>query len=103
MSFAASKPAALFCYPTVSHTSLFYLPCQLADTQNSDLALYFEQAIRFIDEAHAAGGAVLVHCMAGISRSTTIVLAYLIDRHQKPFAEAIECAFCCFTLILHHI
>jgi dual specificity MAP kinase phosphatase len=37
---------------------------------------YFEQTIKFIEEARAKGGKCLVHCRVGVSRSATLVIAY---------------------------
>eukprot|EP00727_Mastigamoeba_balamuthi_P004477 m51a1_g14027 putative dual specificity protein phosphatase 1 (396) ;mRNA; r:1120643-1122043 len=53
----------------------------LEDLTVEDIAPYFSQAVEFITLAKNAGGKVLVHCAAGVSRSATIVTAYLmIDR-----------------------
>ena len=43
-----------------------------------------------IAEALAGGGRALVHCAAGISRSSTIVLAYLVARRGYTLREAFE-------------
>ncbi|KAK4534425.1 hypothetical protein CDCA_CDCA01G0450 [Cyanidium caldarium] len=45
----------------------------------------------FIDEARRVGGRVLVHCHQGISRSSTLVLAYLLLREGVwPLEEAVR-------------
>ena len=55
-------------------------------------------AFDFIQSAREAGSAVLVHCFAGVSRSTTIVIAYLVHHQHMSFDEAFMCVqqrFCC--------
>ncbi|CAN8031623.1 unnamed protein product, partial [Ixodes persulcatus] len=42
----------------------------------------------FADEAHANGSRVLVHCHAGISRSPTITVAYLMRHLRLPLVDA---------------
>jgi len=58
------------------------------DTWHQNITEYFDDAFRFIAEAHANGSAVLVHCRAGISRSPTVVLAYLMQREGMSLNDA---------------
>lgn len=50
----------------------------------------FTQAFDFIKEAIDAGGKILVHCHMGISRSATIVIAYLMKTQKKTYREVIK-------------
>ncbi|GAB2220157.1 hypothetical protein Droror1_Dr00007800 [Drosera rotundifolia] len=67
-----------------------YKIVEVSDSEDTNLAKYFHECFDFIDEAKKTGGAVLVHCHAGISRSVTIVLAYLMNRHGIPLSDAVK-------------
>jgi protein-tyrosine phosphatase len=41
-------------------------------------------------EALMSGGTVLVHCFAGISRSASCIIAYLMQELNMPFFEAMS-------------
>lgn len=45
-------------------------------------------AIEFIESAHAKGGKVLVHCRVGVSRSATLVIAYVMKFLDLSLADA---------------
>ncbi|KPJ11258.1 Dual specificity protein phosphatase Mpk3, partial [Papilio machaon] len=67
-----------------------YLKIPIADHWSQNLAVHFPQAIRFIEEAMSARCGVLVHCVAGVSRSVTVTLAYLMQRHRLCLRDAFE-------------
>ncbi|XP_043555525.1 dual specificity protein phosphatase 12 isoform X2 [Chiloscyllium plagiosum] len=59
------------------------------DDAGSDLLSFLDECVRFVQEALArAGAAVLVHCHAGVSRSATIVTAYMMKIDGLTFEEA---------------
>jgi len=51
---------------------------------------HFEEASNFIDHVIKSQGIVLVHCVQGISRSATLVLAYLIMKRKMTIQQAME-------------
>merc|ERR1711871_583657 len=57
-----------------------------------DIARYFWPVIEFIDEARASGSSVLVHCVRGVSRSTTLVCAYVMARYGLSAGDAVKLA-----------
>ncbi|XP_076161562.1 dual specificity phosphatase 29 isoform X3 [Ptiloglossa arizonensis] len=57
---------------------------------NTDISKYFYTAAEFIDEAVSTGGKAFVHCMVGMSRSATCVLAYLMIKKEMLAVDAIQ-------------
>uniref|UniRef100_A0A4W3GUL0 Dual specificity protein phosphatase n=1 Tax=Callorhinchus milii TaxID=7868 RepID=A0A4W3GUL0_CALMI len=60
------------------------------DSHKADISCWFKEAIHFVDSVKNAGGRVFVHCQAGISRSATICLAYLMSSNRVRLDEAFE-------------
>ncbi len=52
------------------------------------MGVYFDVATKFINDAIKSDGKVYVHCMAGISRSPTIVIAYLMKYEKMNLDDA---------------
>eukprot|EP00931_Biecheleriopsis_adriatica_P074366 TRINITY_DN48441_c0_g1_i1.p1 TRINITY_DN48441_c0_g1~~TRINITY_DN48441_c0_g1_i1.p1 ORF type:complete len:265 (-),score=38.35 TRINITY_DN48441_c0_g1_i1:55-849(-) len=62
----------------------------LPDVPTADLSMHFPRIVRFIASCRHAGRCVYVHCAAGISRSTTSLIAYLMAHLQVSFDEALR-------------
>lgn len=61
----------------------------LLDKDSEDIKKYFDEAAAFIHEIIESTKKVLVHCFAGKSRSTTIMMAYLIKYKKMSVKEAL--------------
>lgn len=59
------------------------------DHSDQDLTSVFEDAAAFIDEGIARGG-VVVHCVMGISRSASLVIAYVMRTKKMSYKDAYE-------------
>ncbi|VDM62493.1 unnamed protein product [Angiostrongylus costaricensis] len=69
--------------------SFHYQRISVDDNSSHNLSHYFP-AIAFIDTAAHAGDACLVHCLAGISRSVTVCLAYLMTKNKWSLEDAYD-------------
>lgn len=68
---------------------LIYLKIPVLDTPSEEIAAHFEKAIDFISESVRNGHGVLVHCVYGVSRSSTLMCAYLMKKHNMTQRQAI--------------
>lgn len=66
-----------------------YKSYHLKDHVRENIQCVFYDAIEFISEARSSGGKVYVHCVQGISRSATIVLAYKIFSEKCSYENAV--------------
>ncbi|XP_061200225.1 dual specificity protein phosphatase 13B-like [Neopsephotus bourkii] len=68
-----------------------YYGVEAEDNPNFDLSIYFYPVAQHIKAAlNSPRGKVLVHCGMGISRSATLVLAFLMICEDMSLADAIQ-------------
>lgn len=70
---------------TIHPDPIEYLFVFIEDHEDEPIHTEFKDCIDFINRID---GPVLVHCMAGISRSATIVIAYLMKERGMDYADA---------------
>ncbi|KAL3883629.1 hypothetical protein ACJMK2_029872 [Sinanodonta woodiana] len=55
-----------------------FLRIPVNDNYSAKLLPHFHEAFQFLDKVRESNGCVLVHCLAGISRSPTLAIAYIM-------------------------
>ncbi|XP_076831183.1 dual specificity protein phosphatase 13A [Brachyhypopomus gauderio] len=72
-------------------SAFVYYGIPAEDSSKFDLSVHFRPACDFIHKAlKKKHGKVLVHCIMGVSRSSTLVLAYLMLHHHLTLRGAIQ-------------
>ena len=66
------------------------LHLKLVDEPEFDITKHFKQTNDFINKVRTAGGNLLVHCKVGLSRSPTVIIAYLIKYYEFTADSAIN-------------
>ena len=82
------KPDNVLMYYKNNNVDNMYIT--LPDSPDANIIQYFGKTYDFINKHISKGENVLVHCMAGISRSSTIVLNYIM-RKMYENNEVVSC------------
>eukprot|EP00900_Chrysochromulina_parva_P023174 jgi/Chrpa1/5490/Chrysochromulina_OHIO_Genome00012615-RA len=68
-----------------------YLKLNLLDTAREDISAVFYDVLDFIDDTiEQEHGTVFVHCQHGVSRSATLVIAYVMWKRGLAYDDALE-------------
>mmetsp|Transcript_8517 Transcript_8517/g.24434 ORF Transcript_8517/g.24434 Transcript_8517/m.24434 type:complete len:324 (+) Transcript_8517:169-1140(+) len=73
-------------FPDAEHKHI-----SIEDMEDNNILKHLEGCCSYVSEALSRpGGAVLVHCNAGVSRSTAVVIAYLMRSEKRSTDAALE-------------
>lgn len=70
--------------------NISYLRVPVDDTNNQNIEQYFDETYNFIENCIKDNKNVLVHCHAGISRSSTILIAYFMRKNNWDLQKALD-------------
>ncbi|KAH1008749.1 hypothetical protein HUJ05_009278 [Dendroctonus ponderosae] len=72
------------------HSDKHYLCVMASDTPDQNLTQYFSLCNDFIHAARLRDGNVLIHCLAGMSRSVTVAVAYIMSVTTLNWKDALK-------------
>lgn len=73
-----------------SRSNITYLNLTLTDSEEQLIYDYIPIVIEFMRGAIERGGIVFVHCVAGMSRSASMVIAYLMKRNGWSYETSLK-------------
>lgn len=70
--------------------SFKYLCVPVRDVESEDIQSHLTSTTTFINNVLKENGKVLIHCICGVSRSATIVAAWVMSQHGYTVQETID-------------
>lgn len=74
--------------PNLNLPTVESIQIHVEDAPHARLSVYFDRCADKIHQVHKRGGRTLVHCVAGVSRSASLCIAYLMKYHRFNLSEA---------------
>lgn len=72
-------------FPGIEYTYI-----DIDDAPHEPISKWFPTAFNFIEKGRSGSNRVLVHCAAGISRSSTVVCAYLMRKNSWDLPQTLQ-------------
>ncbi|CAK9176010.1 unnamed protein product [Ilex paraguariensis] len=79
-----------FVCPEYFKNDLVYKTLWLQDSPSEDITSILYDVFDYFEDVREQGGRVLVHCCQGVSRSTSLVIAYLMWKEGQSFEDAFQ-------------
>lgn len=79
LNVAEECPVSSSCEQGIASGAVAVKKVDLRDHSDEDISRHFSEALTFMHEGIAHNEGVLVHCRQGVSRSATMILAYLMQ------------------------
>ncbi|CAH1414918.1 unnamed protein product [Lactuca virosa] len=79
-----------FVCPEYFKTDLVYKTLWLQDSPSEDITSILYDVFDYFEDVREQNGRVFVHCCQGVSRSTSLVIAYLMWREGHSFEDAFQ-------------
>jgi len=67
-----------------------YKTLLLSDAQDANISKHIDDAVDYINDALRCGGSILIHCKYGISRSSAVVICYLMAKYNWTYEISYE-------------
>ena len=75
------------CY---TYPGIEYHRMNIYDLPDTRIDHLFEEAFEIITSVLSGGGTLLVHCFAGVSRSASIIISYIMKKRGYSFEQALQ-------------
>ncbi|CAL0325097.1 unnamed protein product [Lupinus luteus] len=79
-----------FVCPEYFKSDFVYKTLWLQDSPTEDITSILYDVFDYFEDVREQGGRVLVHCCQGVSRSTSLVIAYIMWRESQSFEDAFQ-------------